>query len=88
MKFTKSTLQKVENIFKELGYAVRYEKGNFQSGYCILDQKKVVVINKFFDTEGRINTLLDILSTLEIPEAQLSKETIKNIKKYLAFNIE
>ncbi|HRF27316.1 MAG TPA: hypothetical protein PKW54_08245, partial [Ferruginibacter sp.] len=61
MKFTQSTLDKIERVIEESGYIIRYERGNFQSGYCILQHKKVVVLNKFFQTEGRINTLIDLL---------------------------
>lgn len=75
MKYTKTTLQKVELIFEEQEYKVRYEKGNFQSGYCVVEDKKVVIINKFFHTEGRINCLLDILSTIEVEEVLLSDKS-------------
>lgn len=61
-KHTKPTLQKIEQIFKELDYLVRYEKGTFNSGYCIVENTKIVVVNKFFDTEGRVNVLIEILS--------------------------
>ena len=49
MKYTQTTLDKLETIFEEAGYVVRYERGTFQSGYCILEEKKVVVLNKFFN---------------------------------------
>ena len=45
MKYTQSTLDKLEAIPEEAGYELRYERGTFQSGYCILEQKKVVVLN-------------------------------------------
>src|SRR6476660_8450172 len=61
-RYTPTTLQKLEQLFREGDYIVRYEKGNFKAGYCLLLDKKVVVINKYFDTESRINSLLDILS--------------------------
>lgn len=64
MNYTKSFLQKLENLFQELGYIVRYEKGSFQSGYAMVENKKIIVINKFLETEGRINTLLDIFDHL------------------------
>ena len=64
-KYTKTTLQKLETIFQEIGYKVRYEKGSFQSGYCMVENRKIAVINRFFDTEARINVLLEILGTIE-----------------------
>jgi hypothetical protein len=47
MKYTQSTLDKLEAIPEQVGYVLRYERGTFQSGYCILEERKVVVLNKF-----------------------------------------
>ena len=77
MKYTQSTLDKLEAIPKEAGYVLRYERGTFQSGYCILEQKKVVVLNKFLQTEGRINTLMDLIPQLEVNLQLLNEEARK-----------
>ena len=77
LRFTPSTLEKIEKIIAEAGYILRYERGTFQSGYCILESKKVVVLNKFLQTEGRINTLIDLLSVLAIETDHISIESRK-----------
>ncbi|RYD81518.1 MAG: hypothetical protein EOP53_06160 [Sphingobacteriales bacterium] len=77
MKFTQNTLDKVEKIVEDCGYIIRYERGTFQSGYCILQAKKVVVLNKFLQTEGRINTLIDLIPQLEINFDALTHESQK-----------
>lgn len=77
MKYTQATLQKIEQLLEEAAYIIRYERGTFQSGYCILEQKKVVVLNKFLPLEGRINTLVDIVPQLNIPVDELSPEAAK-----------
>jgi hypothetical protein len=77
MKYTQNTLDKIEKIIEESGYVIRYERGNFQSGYCILQAKKVVVLNKFFQTEGKINTLIDLMPQLEINIDALTHESQK-----------
>jgi len=77
MKYTQTTLDKLEAIPEEAGYVLRYERGTFQSGYCILESRKVVVLNKFLQTEGRINTLLDLIPQLEIHADQLTAESKK-----------
>ena len=64
MKYTQTTLNKIEALIEEAGYFVRYERGSFQSGFCILEDKKVVVLNKFLQLEGRINTLIDLIPHL------------------------
>jgi hypothetical protein len=66
MKFNQHTLDQLESILEEAGYVVRYERGNFQSGYCVLEEKKVVVLNKFLSLEGRIQTVLDLLPQVQI----------------------
>lgn len=76
-KYTTTVLSKLETLFQENEYTVRYEKGNFKSGYCLIKEKRVLVINKYFNTESRINCLIDLLSHLEIDESKLSEASNK-----------
>jgi hypothetical protein len=82
MRFTQTTLKKLEDLFGELDYSVRYEKGNFQSGYCLVENRRIAVVNKFFDTEARINCLLDILSSLDYEPENLSEKSRELIEKW------
>ena len=84
MKYTQTTLDKLETIPEQAGYVLRYERGNFQSGYCILEAKKVVVLNKFLQTEGRINTLLDLIPQLDINPDLLAEESRKLYREVVA----
>jgi hypothetical protein len=77
MKYTQNILDKIEKIAEECKYVIRYERGNFQSGYCILQEKRVVVLNKFLQTEGRINTLIDLMPQLDIHFDSLTHESQK-----------
>lgn len=77
MKYNQTTLQKIEKVLDEAAYVVRYERGTFQSGYCILEAKKVVVLNKFLNVEGRINTLLDLIPQLQVNIDDLTHESQK-----------
>ena len=77
MKYTQALLDKIEKVAEESGYVIRYERGNFQSGYCILQEKKVVVLNKFLQTEGRINTMIDLMPQLQIHYDSLTHESQK-----------
>ena len=87
MKYNQTTLDKIEKIAEECGYVIRYEKGTFQSGYCILEEKKVVVLNKFLTVEGRIYTMIDLISTLNIDIDILTPESRKLFDS-LIFNKE
>lgn len=84
MKLNQTTLDKLEAILEESGYIVRYERGTFQSGYCILEQRKVVVLNKFLQMEGRINTMLDLIPQLKVAFDALTAESQKLYEEVLA----
>lgn len=77
MKYTQHTLDRIEKMIHEADYQLRYERGTFQSGYCVLEDRKVVVLNKFLQIEGRINTLLDLMPQLKIVPETLSPESKK-----------
>jgi len=77
MKYNQTTLNKIEKLLDEGEYVVRYERGSFQSGYCILEARKVVVLNKFLNVEGRINTLIDLIPQLNINIDLLTHESQK-----------
>lgn len=76
-KYTANTLKKLEQLYEEARFIVRYEKGNFASGYCILEERRVVVINRFLNVEGRINALIEILPSIQVKEEELSGEMLK-----------
>ena len=77
MKYTQTTLDKIDKMIEESGYIVRYERGSFQSGFCILEDRKVVVLNKFLQLEGRINTLIDLVPQLKIDTEALTPDSKK-----------
>ena len=88
MKYTQTTADKLEKILEESGYVLRYERGTFQSGYCILEQKKVVVLNKYLQLEGRINTLIDLIPQLQLTAEQLSPDSRKTYQDVIAKHAE
>lgn len=83
IKYTKHFLKKMEALFEELNYNIRYERGNFNAGYCMVKDTNIIVINKFYDTEGRINCLIDILKDLELSDDQFTDEKIRKLYQSL-----
>lgn len=75
IKYTQAFLSKLEDIFAEGEHFLRYEKGNFKSGYCVLKEKKVIIVNKYFSLEGKVNCLIEILKQVLIEEDKLSEKT-------------
>jgi hypothetical protein len=75
MRVSKTVLAQLERILESSGYRVRYEKGSFKGGYCVLQDQRVVVVNKFYPLEGRINTLSDVIGQLDT--ASLSPDLLQ-----------
>ncbi|MCB0843074.1 MAG: hypothetical protein KDE26_07470 [Bacteroidetes bacterium] len=84
MKFTKRTQEKIQDILKTQGYVVRYERGNFKGGYCIVHAQKTIIINKFHPLEGKVSTLIDIVKDINIDEHLLSEDQQKMVSQILA----
>ena len=79
LKATPHNLKKLETIYKESGYRVRYGKGNFQAGYCILDDQYQIVVNKFYSIEIKMGILTDLLTKVNLDVSNLSEGSLKAI---------
>jgi hypothetical protein len=77
IKYTVQFLTKLEDMIAESDYTLRYEKGNFKSGYCLLKDQKIMIINKFFTTEGKINALLEILKGIKLDPTHFTEKSLK-----------
>ena len=82
LKYNKNTLYRIEQLFKEQKFTVIYERGNFNSGYCLVEDKKVVVINKYFSLKARINTLLEILPQVDVNQKLFTDASKRYIDKF------
>ncbi|GGH12741.1 hypothetical protein FAZ19_08980 [Sphingobacterium alkalisoli] len=71
LSFTQYNLDKIENLFNDLGYKVRYEKGNFKTGACLIQNSKVVVVNKFSNLEIKILSLVQLLKDFDLEKGNL-----------------
>jgi hypothetical protein len=77
IKYTKNFLNKLEEIISESDYMLRYEKGNFRPGYCLLRDKKVAIVNKYYPLEGKINALLELVNDIHPDIIRLSDKSKK-----------
>jgi len=87
LPFTQSSLTKLEEFFKEQGYKVRYEKGAFRTGACMLQTTKVVVVNKFSNLEIKIQSLWNILLDIEIDSEAISEKLLPIYEEVLKSKI-
>ena len=75
--YTKHFLNKLEDLYSETDYNLRYERGNFKSGYCLLKSQKIAIVNKFYSLEGKINSLIEMLKEIEVNPDNLSQKNKK-----------
>jgi len=71
LALTNHTLEKLENLLKSGGYRVRYEKGNFKTGACLLQSSRMIVVNKFSNLDSKIHSIIELVRQLEIDTEQL-----------------
>ena len=83
MKITKTTQEKLEAAFKAIGYKIRYEKGTFKSGYCLIEEQKVVVVNKFYPLESKVIAMAEIMRELNPDNTGLDDTLVKIVTEVL-----
>lgn len=88
LTLTTHTLEKLELLLKTGGYRVRYEKGNFKTGACLLQNSKVIVVNRFSNTESRIQALVELTHELEMDHTQLDEKQIAFLHQLRQTNLQ
>ena len=71
LSFTQHTLDKLEALLKSLGFKLRYEKGNFKTGACVLEKDRIIIINKFSNLESKIVAFAELLQASDTDESLL-----------------
>ena len=55
----------LRELLEKLNYKIVLDKGSFNTGYCLLEDEKMIVINKNKPYENRIKILSKILSKID-----------------------
>jgi len=76
LTITNHTLEKLEMLLRTTGYRVRYEKGNFKTGACLLQNSKIVVVNKFSGLESKILGLTELVRVLDMDQNLLDEKQL------------
>lgn len=74
LTYTQHTLDKLEALLKSLGFKLRYEKGTFKTGSCLLENDRIIIVNKFSNLESRINSLADLLQRSDTDDSLLDEK--------------
>ena len=66
-----AVFQEFEKISEELGICIMLEKGNFNGGYCLLEEKRIIVINRLNPIEQRLRALAQAFARLDTSQIYL-----------------
>ena len=66
------TLSDLKALAAQLGATVRFEKGDFKGGYCIVHDSKVIVINKMTNLQRKVMILSAALKELGVDKIYLT----------------
>ncbi|GMR25033.1 MAG: hypothetical protein BMS9Abin39_0308 [Ignavibacteria bacterium] len=80
------TLQELKALVGQLGATLRFEKGNFKGGYCILHDSKVIVINKMANLQRKVMILSAALKELGVDKMYLSPKIREIIDEMAEIN--
>ena len=65
---SKKIYTELKDIIEKLEYNLILDNGNFDSGYCLLEDERIIVINKNKPYENRVRVLCEILSSISLEE--------------------
>lgn len=65
-------IQDLKSVATQLGASVRFEKGDFKGGYCLLNDNKVIVINKNANLQRKAMILSAALKELGVDDVYLN----------------
>ncbi len=77
----KQMLTELEEVADKLGFKIRYEKGNFEGGYCILKESRLLVVNARNEVERRIIIVSKSLKEIGIDDIFVKPNVREIIEK-------
>ena len=71
-------LQELEEVADRLGWEIRYEKGDFRSGFCQIDEQRLIIIQKKATPAERVNFLAVVFSQEDLDDIFLLPQ-VRNV---------
>jgi hypothetical protein len=77
-------LKELESLATSSGISVRYEKGDFEGGFCVLKAERLIVVNKKLAPSKRASVVAQGLAEMGIEERYLKPAIREFIEDELA----
>jgi hypothetical protein len=76
--------RELESLAASSGIGLRYEKGDFEGGFCILKEERLIVVNKKLAPPKKASILAQGLAEIGIDEVYLKPAVREFIEDELA----
>ena len=76
--------KELEELAEKSHIGLRYEKGDFDGGFCVLKAERIIVINKRLALQKRVSVLAQALAEVGIEEVYLKPAVREFIEDELA----
>lgn len=63
--------QEMQDLAARNGIRIRFEKGDFEGGFCVLKDERIVVINKRLPLNRKLSVLAQGLAAIGIEHLQI-----------------
>ncbi len=77
-------LKELEDLAEKSSISLRYEKGDFDGGFCVLKDERIIVVNKRLVIQKRAAVLAQALAEVGIEEVYLKPAVRQFIEDELA----
>ena len=77
-------LKELESLAASSGITVRYEKGDFEGGFCVLKAERLIVVNKKLPAAKKASVLAQGLAEIGIEDRYLKPVVREYIEEELA----
>jgi hypothetical protein len=71
-------LEELRETVEALGYKIRYERGDFSGGSCILREERLLVVNRKYTIERKISVIARALGELGV-DAIFVKPAVREV---------
>ena len=85
---TQAIVKELEEVARQLGLAVRKEKGNFRGGRCVVGGDELVVLNKHHIPEVHLAVLSEALQEMPVDSVFMKPAVRKALEEAWADRVQ
>jgi len=63
---TEQLLEEIENLARQLDIELRYEKGEFRGGLCVLNEQRLLIIHSKMKPEQKLRLIAREMAVLDL----------------------